>query len=69
MTEDQYELVEKIISKAVEEGDAYLTEWEMEFVNSTADRLEKYQEGTLFSDKQTAVIEKIEKKLKEAGVL
>lgn len=69
LTEEQYERVEKIVAKAISHEPTVLSEWELDFINSTADRMEKYEERTNFSDKQMQVLDKIEKKLEKEGIL
>lgn len=63
LTEDEYKEVESTIKDALEDPEGVLTEWEADFVSSTADRLGKYEAETSFSDKQLETIAKIRKKL------
>jgi hypothetical protein len=42
-----------------------LTDWELSFVASIEERYNEYQERTYLSERQLAIIEKIEKKLSE----
>lgn len=54
------ETIKEICSSALTSGK--VSEWEREFAGSTLDRIEKYGEKTLFSEKQIAVIRKINSK-------
>lgn len=64
LTEDELKEVEETIKEALDDPEGVLSEWETEFVNSTADRLGKYEDRTSFSDKQLEILAKIRKKLK-----
>jgi hypothetical protein len=44
---------------AIKKSTVELTEWEKSFVQGISERVEKYGETTLISDKQAAVIDKI----------
>lgn len=40
-----------------------ISEWETEFLSSTLERIDKYGEGTFLSEKQEAVLVRIEEKV------
>ena len=68
ITEEYCEDLQQIIFVGISCEDV-LTKWEVDFLSEFKDRLETYQEKIKISDKQQAVLDRIEKKLKDAGEL
>lgn len=57
MTEDEFKRVDRILAKAL---DADLSDWDSDFVNDMADRLEKYGHDAIITPRQWAQINRIE---------
>jgi hypothetical protein len=68
ITEDHFKQIETIIIKGLECPDL-LSEWEHGFLSEWTDKLDAYHMSVRISDKQQAIFDKIENKLKKAGVL
>jgi hypothetical protein len=65
MSEGQVETLEYIFDR-IKQGTAdVMTEWEREFISDQQTRYEAYSNETRFSDKQWAIIERIEAALIE----
>lgn len=63
LTEEELKEVNRVIAEALDDPEGLLSDWEADFVTSTADRLGKYEDRTSFSEKQLETIEKIRRKL------
>lgn len=55
--------IERLFDEAEQNGDELLTDWEQGFLESLSDRIEQYGDRTRISEKQWAIIERIEGKL------
>lgn len=55
--------------KACLDNDDKLTQWENDYVSDFTNRLSQWGEKLNVSEKQVAIFERLEKKLKDAGVL
>jgi len=64
LTEEEFSNVENILKSCLMLDFSKLSDWEYDFVNSTIDRLEKYKKNTTFSEKQLAILKRIEEKIK-----
>lgn len=62
LTEDAVETMEYIRDRVAQDA-GVLSAWEKSFIQDQLDRYSQYGEQTRFSEKQWAVIEKIEKVL------
>lgn len=61
--EARFKLEQTIEACKEEEAWDMLSEWEQGFLTSTDERFKQYGDGTRFSDKQWAVIERIYEKV------
>ena len=68
ITDDHYKELDELLKAAVENEDE-LSDWENAFVSEWIDKLAVYQTNVRISDKQQAVLDRIEDKLKKKGLL
>lgn len=68
ITEDHKRELDKLFSACLEHDDL-LSQWENDFISQFVDKLEKYGEGLKLSDKQQAVLDRIEMKLRQEGAI
>jgi hypothetical protein len=67
---DDAERLEAILQAATESRDAgLLTDWEINFSNDMRDRFETYGNRMYVSEKQWAILDRLETKMHRAGVL
>ena len=67
ITEDHAKELDLLLKRCLDNDDQ-LSEWENSFVSDFVDRLGKYGEKLNLSPKQQAVLDRIDEKLKKAGV-
>lgn len=67
ITEDHVKELNRLFGKCVDHDDI-LSTWENTFISEFIEKLDKYGDGIRISEKQQAVIDKIELKLRSAGV-
>ena len=65
LSEEEFTRIDRALA-AVLAARGEFTDFEVNFAYDNADRLERFGKDTLFSDKQLAVIEGIEKKIGES---
>jgi hypothetical protein len=58
---DDYARVHEIILDA--RGSERLTDWESDFIDDLYERVHRYGDATLVSEKQMAIVDRIERKL------
>lgn len=68
ITEEHYQQLDKLLKAAVE-NENELSEWEQGFVSEWCDKIETYSTRVRITDKQQAVLDRIEGKLKKKGLL
>ena len=67
ITEEYQDELDALLSRAVQNDDK-LSQWESDFVGDLAKRLELYGQALRVSVKQQDILDRIKKKLDEAGV-
>ena len=60
LTSEQIETLEYIFEKMATDNAGVLSDWERSFMNDQKTRYDQYAAETFFSDRQWAVIDKIE---------